>query len=130
MTDRDDFLAWLTASQRSAELALHNGDPEPRTRTWSHREPVTLFGAHYSAVGWDDVNAAFDRLGVSFGGYTRYEPELLTVEVHGDLAYTVGFENTDATFDGVASEFHLRVTQIYRREEGEWKVVHRHADNG
>jgi ketosteroid isomerase-like protein len=23
----------------------------------------------------------------------------------------------------------LRVTQVYRREDGVWKVVHRHADN-
>jgi ketosteroid isomerase-like protein len=25
-------------------------------------------------------------------------------------------------------DYTLRVTQVYRREEGEWKVVHRHAD--
>jgi ketosteroid isomerase-like protein len=128
MTERDEFLAWLATRQRDAELALHNGDPRPRTETWSHHEPVTLFGAHYSATGWDDVNAAFERLGASFGGYTAYEPELISAEAYGDLAYTVAYEHTKVLFDGVPSEFHLRVTQVYRREDGEWKVVHRHAD--
>jgi ketosteroid isomerase-like protein len=47
----------------------------------------------------------------------------------GDLAYTVTFEHTAVSVDGVPVEpYTLRVTQVYRREDGEWKVVHRHAD--
>jgi ketosteroid isomerase-like protein len=30
--------------------------------------------------------------------------------------------------NGAPRDYTLRVTQIYRREEGEWKVAHRHAD--
>jgi ketosteroid isomerase-like protein len=33
------------------------------------------------------------------------------------------------SIDGVPVEpYTLRVTQVYRREDGEWKVVHRHGD--
>ena len=46
----------------------------------------------------------------------------------GDMAYTVGYEHTEATVRGEPSRYKLRATQIYRREDGEWKVVHRHAD--
>ena len=46
----------------------------------------------------------------------------------GDLAYTVGYEHTQAIVDGEPRSYTLRVTQVYRREGGEWKVVHRHAD--
>jgi len=45
------------------------------------------------------------------------------------LAYTVGYEHISPSMDGVPVEpLTLRVTHVYRREEGEWKIVHRHAD--
>ena len=49
--------------------------------------------------------------------------------VSGGLAYTVELEHTSVSVDGVPVEpYTLRVTQVYRREDGEWKVVHRHGD--
>jgi ketosteroid isomerase-like protein len=128
MSERDDFLAWWETEGRDAELALHNGDARPRFDTWSHHRPVTLFGAHYTANSWAEISAAFDRLGDSFGGLTSYEPELIAADVSGDLAYTVGYERTEVSFNGVPTRFDLRVTQVYRREDGEWKIIHRHAD--
>jgi len=50
--------------------------------------------------------------------------------VRGDLAYTCGFERCTATkSDGGLVTTELRVTQIYRREGGVWKIVHRHGDH-
>jgi ketosteroid isomerase-like protein len=47
----------------------------------------------------------------------------------GDLAYTAGHERARASFDGGPIDpIRLRVTHLYRRENGEWKIVHRHAD--
>jgi ketosteroid isomerase-like protein len=48
--------------------------------------------------------------------------------VFGDMAYTAGYERTQASINGEPRQYVLRVTQIYRREDGEWKVAHRHAD--
>ncbi len=48
----------------------------------------------------------------------------------GDLAYAIYFEKGEARI-GDVDEYRslvLRVTVIYRREEGTWKIVHRHAD--
>ena len=46
-----------------------------------------------------------------------------------DLAYIVGIEHTTASVRGApAVPYSLRVTTIFRREGGEWKVVHRHGD--
>jgi len=53
----------------------------------------------------------------------------VTRRVSGDLAYTVELEHTSVSLDGVpVAPYTLRVTQVYRREDGEWKVVHRHGD--
>src|SRR4051812_48478422 len=41
----------------------------------------------------------------------------------------VGFEDTTAAVaSGDPTEYDLRVTMIFRREQGQWKIVHRHAD--
>jgi ketosteroid isomerase-like protein len=37
-------------------------------------------------------------------------------------------EHSSASIDGQQRSYTLRATQVYRREEGEWKVAHRHAD--
>jgi ketosteroid isomerase-like protein len=44
------------------------------------------------------------------------------------MAFTGGFERTRASINGERRQYVLRVTQIYRREDGEWRVAHRHAD--
>ena len=44
------------------------------------------------------------------------------------MAYTASFEHTSASVDGRPRTYTLRATQVYRREEGEWRVAHRHAD--
>jgi hypothetical protein len=31
---------------------------------------------------------------------------------------------------GAREQLELRVTQVYRREDGEWRLAHRHADPG
>jgi hypothetical protein len=47
------------------------------------------------------------------------------------LAYVVGYERAASSIGGGPVEpVTLRVTQVYRREEGEWRLVHRHADPG
>ena len=58
-----------------------------------------------------------------------HEIELLAAGASGDLAYTVAYENTTASVDGrPAAPYRLRVTYVYRRENGDWHIVHRHGD--
>jgi ketosteroid isomerase-like protein len=45
------------------------------------------------------------------------------------MGYTVGFERFNHhTEDGGVEPITVRVTHVYRREDGEWKIVHRHGD--
>lgn len=128
MSDRDEFLAWVTSDLRHAELALHNGNPTPRRALWSRDEPVSVLGAWRNALGQHALNELFTDLGKSFSDCTSYEFEVQSYDVVGDMAYTVGLEHTSASVNGEPRSYVLRATQVYRREGGEWKVAHRHAD--
>jgi ketosteroid isomerase-like protein len=128
MTDRDDFLAWVETSLRDAELALHNGDPAPRRALWSRTEPVSVLGAWRNARGWPELDELFSSLGRQFSDCTSYAFELLACDVVGDMAYTAALEHTSTRVDGEPRSYTLRATQVYRREDGQWRVAHRHAD--
>jgi ketosteroid isomerase-like protein len=128
MTDRDEFLAWVRTALHDAELALHHGDAAPRRALWSRNEPVSVLGAWRNAHGQDELDELFIALGRSFSNCTSYAFELQEYDVVGDMAYTAGLEHTSATVDGQPRTYTLRATQVYRRESGEWRVAHRHAD--
>jgi ketosteroid isomerase-like protein len=130
MTELGDFLATTLPRQVDAERAIHNGEVTPRMEMWSRADPVTLFGAFGPCnSGWDEVSRTFRWVASLFSNNTAYDFELVAAGVSGDLAYTVGYERHTTSVDGGPVEPHtLRVTHVYRREDGEWKIVHRHGD--
>ena len=128
MTDRDEFLAWVRTALYEAELALHNGDAAPRRALWSRNEPVSVLGAARSAYGQQEIDALFTALGRSFSNCTSYAFDLQACDVAGDMAYTAGLEHASVSVNGQPRTYTLRVTQVYRRESGRWRVAHRHGD--
>lgn len=129
MTETEDFLAATSQRYGEAELALHNGDAAPRIAMWSRTEPVTLFGAVMAGRGWDEIEPIFHTLGKQFSNCTAYENEIVAAGASGDLAYIVAIEHTTASINGAEpAPYLLRATTVFRRENGEWKVVHRHGD--
>src|SRR5690242_9640507 len=129
MSETGDFLAATMPQLTEAEIAIHNGDAAPRIAMWSPNEPVTLFGAAVTRSGWADVRATFEWLGSSFSDCTSYRIEVIAAGASGDLAYIVAFEHTTASVNGAPPRsYTLRATTVFRREDGEWKVVHRHGD--
>src|SRR5438445_10581805 len=57
MGEVDDFLAAVMPLQRQADLALLNGDAGARKMLWSHKDPVTVFGAAKTVSGWPEVES-------------------------------------------------------------------------
>jgi ketosteroid isomerase-like protein len=128
MADREAFLGWVRTALYEAEVALHNGDAAPRRALWSRNEPVSVLGAWRNANGQRELDELFAALAESFSDCTSYTFELHAYDVVGDMAYTAGLEHTSASVDGQPRSYTLRATQVYRREEGDWKVAHRHGD--
>lgn len=102
---------------------MHNGDLGPRQAIWSTKEPVTILGALKNAKGAQEVRDTFHWLEGMFSDCTGYSFEIVAAEVIGDVAYTAGFEHVQTSLKGQPRDFVLRATQIYRREDGEWKVA-------
>ena len=129
MDDVNDFLAAVLPAQIAADTALHNGDAGPRKTLWSHEDPVTVLGAAKTVAGWGEVEPMFDWLAGNFSNCASCQCEVIAAGVSGDLGYIVGHERTTASVAGnPPTPYELRVTLIFRREDGQWKEVHRHAD--
>jgi ketosteroid isomerase-like protein len=129
MTETELFLEAMVGPIAAAETALHNGDPRARIAMWSRTAPLTLFGAGMNGQGWEQIAPVFDVLGAQFSDCSAYENEIIAAEARGDLAYIVALEHTTTSINGAEPRpYVLRVTTIFRRENGEWKVVHRHGD--
>jgi ketosteroid isomerase-like protein len=129
MTEVEDFLSAVVGPQEAADRALHDGDAGPRSSMWSTKDPVTLFGAWISSSGHDDVMGTFHELASSFSDCQSFALDIVAAGASGDLAYTVAYERTVVSIDGQPQEpYTLRVTHVYRREDGIWKIVHRHGD--
>jgi ketosteroid isomerase-like protein len=129
VSDTEQFLAEMMPRIHAAETALHNGDAGPRFEMWSHTDPVTVFGAAFSPIGWAEVAAMFEKLASRFSDCRSCEWEVVAADVGEDLAYLLAIERTTASIAGADPRpYMLRSTTIFRREDGEWKIVHRHAD--
>lgn len=125
----EEFVENVLSAFTKAEIALHNGDLSPRLAMWSREDPVTVFGADASGSDWNEIEPVFRWVAESFTECRAYDLELVAVDVSGDLAYTVAYERYEAVrSDGSVAQNTLRATHIFRREEGEWKIVHRHGD--
>lgn len=127
-SETEQFVAEMLPQQRAAEQAIHNGEVAPRLALWSRNDPVTLYGARLSASGWADIEPVFRTVASWFSDSKAYEFEVIAAGASGDLAYTVGYEHNQVKVDGEPRTYTLRVTHIYRREDGQWRIVHRHGD--
>jgi ketosteroid isomerase-like protein len=132
MSELDDFVSQTAARHCHATTCVRNGDPTSFVEQLSTRDPVTLFPASQPAqTGWAGVSQAIRRVASVYSGSDLVEFQVVAAGVGDNLAYLVGYERAASSIEGGAAEdLGLRITQVYRREGGEWKLVHRHADPG
>lgn len=118
------------ASKRfySALNAMIGGKSAAMADAWAHDASVsTMHPIGGRESGWDQVRASFEGVGsVASGGHVELVDQEL--QVAGDMAYEIGIERGHATLAGENVKFEQRVTNVYRRDGGTWKVVHHHTD--
>ncbi len=114
-----------------AGVEITNGNPEVYKSLYSRRDDVTLanpFGP--PARGWSEVSTTLDRAAKNYRDGEAVGFENVSTIVGGELAYTVEIESYRARVGGAEklTPVSVRVTTVDGREEGGWKVLHRHAD--
>jgi ketosteroid isomerase-like protein len=123
-----EFVEEFLPTHIEAERRLHAGDAQPRMDLWSRIDPVTVLGAKESGQGWAELEKMFREVAGWFSEAISYDFELVAAGASGDMAYTVGYEHNDVVVNGERRTYTLRATHVYRREDGQWRTVHRHAD--
>ena len=105
------------------------GNPRPYLELWSHAEDVSLMGGVGGhQVGIDDVTELLTAAAKTLN-YETWSAENLVTGFGDTLGFTVELERLTRQKDGEPEEMSLRATTIYRREDGGWKVIHRHGDS-
>jgi ketosteroid isomerase-like protein len=107
------------------------GNPEPLKKLYSHQEDVSLANPFGPPVrGWEQAAATMERAASNYRDGEIVGFENVAKYVSPELAYIVEVERYKAKVGGgeELAPISLRVTSIFRSEEGVWKIVHRHAD--
>ncbi len=130
MEPRDEFREEIVGRQHQGEAALVQGDVRPRLAMWSHTDPVSLFAAvGPTKTGWAELEPTFHAVASRLSGGRDVRYELVAFDVSEDVAWTAGIARFVVSMDGRPPEaMAIRLTHAYRREDGDWKVVHEHSD--
>ena len=104
------------------------GDADDMAEVWSHRADVTT---HHPVggrqIGWKAVADSWNGVAdMSSNGTVTLKDQ--HIRVIGDVAYELGTEHVDMTLAGEQIQGGVRVTNIYHREDGTWKIIHHHTD--
>ena len=107
---------------------MTEGDAGPLADIWSHGATVTtMHPIGGEQVGWSAVRESFEQVaGLASGGHVELDGQV--IQVGGELAYELGRERGQIKIAGESVPIEQRVTNVYRREAGQWKIVHHHTD--
>lgn len=114
----------------SALSRMAVGETDTMKSLWSHDDSITtMHPIGGREKGWDAVNGSFNGVAqAATGGKGKVELKDQLIRVLGDVAYEVGNEEGELHLGGKQIKIDQRVTNIYHKEDGSWKLIHHHAD--
>lgn len=119
------------ANLRAALDQILRGSADGYKELYSRRDEITLSNPFGSIVrGWERVAETLDRAASYYRDGEATSIDTVSQLVGTDLAYCVLVERGRAKVGGSSetSDLAIRVTNVFAREDGGWKLVHRHAD--
>jgi ketosteroid isomerase-like protein len=108
--------------------SMANGNSGPLADVWSHGTQVTaMHPIGGRETGWTAVRGSFEGV-ARLASKGNIELKDQFIRVVGGLAYEVGIEKGEFLLAGERVIIEHRVTNIYEKEGGTWKMVHHHTD--
>lgn len=108
---------------------MFTGDAAPMKQVWSHADDVAYMGPGGSIkIGWRKVWKDWEaQAACKLGGNVRAED--VHFVVNGDLAAMYAREVGENTnIGGKREKVDIRVTNIFRKEDGKWRMIGHHTD--
>ena len=129
--DLQDFQQFMKRREAASD-AYVQGDAEPLSNVVARECLATFFPPRGGfTTGTKEVASRYESDADIFERGSHFEFEILQMAASDGIAYWAGFMKGEARMRGKADAvpMNLRVTEIFRRESGDWKMVHRHADS-
>lgn len=126
----ESFKSFLKQRVKTSDAYLR-GDAAPFLEICTKKSPATFFSPGGALVeGAEKVAATHESGAQIFESFDANKFETLHQNADENIAYWVGLQKSIVTMkvkkDAVPMT--IRVTEIFRRENDEWKIIHRHAD--
>ncbi len=128
--DQHDFEQFMKQRDKVARAYI-SGEVAPLGEIVARYSPITFFGPRGGyRQGAEAVWSKYERDAMTFESGGESQLEILHMAASDGLAYWVGFQRATAHLRGrpEAIPFNLRVTELFRREGDNWKLIHRHVD--
>lgn len=121
----DEFMQ----QRKEASTAYVQGDASLLDKLVPAEGDASFFSpAGGTIIGANAVKTRYDRDAKSFGLSSKSDLNTIQSVVRGGLAFWTGVQEAEVEFAGKKQPMKLRTTEIYLRQDGTWKLVHRHAD--
>jgi ketosteroid isomerase-like protein len=118
--------AALLEANRAFYAALESRDPSEMEAQWSHGDDVTCTHPGWHRLdGWEDVSRSWEAIFANSRAWKVHaeeEHEFLS----GELGVVLCIEILQPV-GGHGDPARMQATNVFRREEGRWRIVHHHA---
>lgn len=124
------FDQFLDVRKRASD-AFVDGDVEPLLAISATTDPATIYPPSGAIVeGAKAVDAGNGEGAKTFAPGSENRFEILHSGSDDSLGYWTGIQRSRVVMKGKPEpvEMTLRVTELFRIENGAWKLFHRHAD--
>jgi len=115
----------------AAALDYVRGDGAPVDQLSTDGERASFFGPGRGVVeGAAAMRKAFAEGAKGFEPEGESQLDIIAMAADDNLAFWTGIQRATVRFRGadMRTPMNLRITEAFRREDGDWKLVHRHAD--